>query len=61
MTNSNVQRDLFFSTRENFVSSMQGVYNAGKYRGQFSFRHGDAVLFAIGSAQVLYAFSVSAT
>ncbi|KAG0051187.1 hypothetical protein BGZ83_004008 [Gryganskiella cystojenkinii] len=39
-----------------FVRSMQGVYNAGKYRGQFSFRHGDAVLFALGSAQVMYAF-----
>ncbi|KAF9100124.1 hypothetical protein BGX23_006088 [Mortierella sp. AD031] len=41
-----------------FIRSMQGVYNAGKYRGQFSFRHGDALLFAIGSAQVLYAYTM---
>ncbi|KAF9541211.1 hypothetical protein EC957_003344 [Mortierella hygrophila] len=41
-----------------FIRSMQGVYNAGKYRGQFSFRHGDAFLFAIGSAQVMYAYTM---
>ncbi|KAF9152157.1 hypothetical protein BG015_005710 [Linnemannia schmuckeri] len=41
-----------------FIRSMQGVYNAGKYRGQFSFRHGDALLFAIGSAQVMYAYTM---
>ncbi|KAG0252805.1 hypothetical protein BG011_006735 [Mortierella polycephala] len=39
-----------------FIRSMQGVYNAGKYRGQFSFRHGDAFLFALASAQVMYAY-----
>ncbi|KAF9363903.1 hypothetical protein BGX34_003062 [Mortierella sp. NVP85] len=38
--------------------SMQGVYNAGKYRGQFSFRHGDAFLFSVASAQVLYAYTM---
>ncbi|KAG0237684.1 hypothetical protein BGX31_003513 [Mortierella sp. GBA43] len=38
--------------------SMQGVYNAGKYRGQFSFRHGDAFLFAVASAQVMYAYTM---
>ncbi|KAI8602325.1 hypothetical protein EDD21DRAFT_372230 [Dissophora ornata] len=41
-----------------FIRSMQGVYNAGKFRGQFSFRHGDALLFSIGSAQVLYAYAM---
>ncbi|KAG0212528.1 hypothetical protein BGX28_006126 [Mortierella sp. GBA30] len=41
-----------------FIRSMQGLYNAGKYRGQFSFRHGDALLFAIGSAQVMYAYTM---
>ncbi|KAI1315480.1 hypothetical protein EDD11_000712 [Mortierella claussenii] len=41
-----------------FIRSMQGVYNAGKYRGQFSFRHGDALMFAIGSAQIMYAYTM---
>ncbi|KAG0341842.1 hypothetical protein BG004_005879, partial [Podila humilis] len=41
-----------------FIRSMQGVYNAGKYRGQFSFRHGDAFLFSIASAQVMYAYTM---
>ncbi|KAG0324222.1 hypothetical protein BGZ99_002054 [Dissophora globulifera] len=41
-----------------FIRSMQGVYNAGKYRGQFSLRHGDAFLFALGSAQVMYAYTM---
>ncbi|KAG0367968.1 hypothetical protein BGZ54_002913 [Gamsiella multidivaricata] len=41
-----------------FIRSMQGVYNAGKHRGQFSFRHGDALLFALGSAQVMYAYTM---
>ncbi|KAF9930300.1 hypothetical protein FBU30_000646 [Linnemannia zychae] len=41
-----------------FLRAMQGVYNAGKYRGQFSFRHGDALLFAVGTAQVLYAYTM---
>ncbi|KAF9983769.1 hypothetical protein BGZ75_004756 [Mortierella antarctica] len=40
-----------------FMRSMQGLYNAGKYRGQFSFRHGDALMFAIGSAQIMYAYT----
>ncbi|KAG0324425.1 hypothetical protein BG000_002224, partial [Podila horticola] len=56
---------LFIETRERrvtfaqqmFIRSMQGVYNAGKYRGQFSFRHGDAFLFSIASAQVMYAYT----
>lgn len=37
---------------------MQGVYNAGKHRGMFSFRHGDAALFAIACGQVMYAYTV---
>ncbi|KAF9376229.1 hypothetical protein CPB97_010974 [Podila verticillata] len=41
-----------------FIRSMQGVYNAGKYRGQFSLRHGDAFLFSIASAQVMYAYTM---
>lgn len=40
------------------TSSMQGVYNAGKHRGLFSFRHGDAALFAIACGQVMYAYTV---
>ncbi|KAF9572316.1 hypothetical protein EC968_010040 [Mortierella alpina] len=40
-----------------FMRSMQGLYNAGKYRGQFSFRHGDALMFAVGSAQIMYAYT----
>ncbi|KAF9998549.1 hypothetical protein BGZ80_005522 [Entomortierella chlamydospora] len=41
-----------------FIRSMQGVYHAGKHRGQFSFRHGDALLFAFASAQVMYAYTM---
>ncbi|KAF9356513.1 hypothetical protein BGX26_005167 [Mortierella sp. AD094] len=41
-----------------FIRSMQGVYHAGKHRGQFSFRHGDALLFAVASAQVMYAYTM---
>ncbi|KAF9115864.1 hypothetical protein BGX27_006105 [Mortierella sp. AM989] len=41
-----------------FMRSMQGVYHAGKHRGQFSFRHGDALLFALASAQVMYAYTM---
>ncbi|KAG0268854.1 hypothetical protein DFQ27_005449 [Actinomortierella ambigua] len=38
------------------IRAGQGVYNAAKHRGRFEFRHGDALLFALGSAQVLYAY-----
>ncbi|KAF9426178.1 hypothetical protein BGZ94_006846 [Podila epigama] len=41
-----------------FMRSMQGIYHAAKHRGQFSFRHGDALLFAIASGQVLYAYAM---
>ncbi|KAG0029769.1 hypothetical protein BGZ81_003456 [Podila clonocystis] len=40
------------------IRSMQGVYNAGKHRGLFSFRHGDAALFAIACGQVMYAYTM---
>ncbi|KAF9578933.1 hypothetical protein BGW38_005026 [Lunasporangiospora selenospora] len=41
-----------------FVRAGQGVYNAGKHRGVFSFRHGDAALFALACGQVLYAYTM---
>ncbi|KAG0332329.1 hypothetical protein BG004_001299 [Podila humilis] len=40
------------------IRSLQGVYNAGKHRGLFSFRHGDAALFAIACGQVMYAYTM---
>ncbi|GJJ75846.1 hypothetical protein EMPS_08204 [Entomortierella parvispora] len=40
------------------VRAGQGVYNAGKHRGVFSFRHGDAALFALACGQVLYAYTM---
>ncbi|KAI8600631.1 hypothetical protein EDD21DRAFT_415663 [Dissophora ornata] len=40
------------------IRAGQGVYNAGKHRGVFSFRHGDALLFALACGQVLYAYTM---
>ncbi|KAF9200048.1 hypothetical protein BGZ49_009755 [Haplosporangium sp. Z 27] len=40
------------------IRAGQGVYNAGKHRGVFSFRHGDAVLFALACGQVMYAYTI---
>ncbi|KAG0042941.1 hypothetical protein BGZ83_012011 [Gryganskiella cystojenkinii] len=40
------------------IRAGQGVYNAGKHRGVFHFRHGDAALFALASGQVLYAYTM---
>ncbi|KAG9324804.1 hypothetical protein KVV02_004677 [Mortierella alpina] len=40
------------------IRAGQGVYNAGKHRGLFSFRHGDAALFALACGQVLYAYTM---
>ncbi|KAJ3193454.1 hypothetical protein HK101_004807 [Irineochytrium annulatum] len=40
------------------VRGLQGCYNALKKRGHFSFRHGDSLLFALGTAQVLYAYAI---
>ncbi|KAF9187315.1 hypothetical protein BGZ51_001405 [Haplosporangium sp. Z 767] len=40
------------------IRAGQGVYNAGKHRGVFSFRHGDAALFALACGQVLYAYTM---
>ncbi|KAF9954604.1 hypothetical protein BGZ65_003920 [Modicella reniformis] len=36
----------------------QGVYNAGKFRGVFRLRHGDALLFALACGQVTYAYAM---
>ncbi|KAI9248612.1 hypothetical protein BY458DRAFT_526365 [Sporodiniella umbellata] len=41
-----------------FVRALQAVYNAGKARDIFAFAHGDALLFALGSAQLLYAYTM---
>ncbi|KAI1303392.1 hypothetical protein EDD11_005355 [Mortierella claussenii] len=40
------------------IRAGQGVYNAGKHRGVFSFRHGDALLFAVACGQVMYAYTM---
>ncbi|KAF9919776.1 hypothetical protein FBU30_010549 [Linnemannia zychae] len=40
------------------IRAGQGVYNAGKHRGLFSFRHGDALLFALACGQVMYAYTM---
>ncbi|KAF9175578.1 hypothetical protein BGX21_004852 [Mortierella sp. AD011] len=40
------------------IRAGQGVYNAGKHRGVFSFRHGDALLFALACGQVMYAYTI---
>ncbi|KAF9432834.1 hypothetical protein BGZ76_010252 [Entomortierella beljakovae] len=53
----NPERRVTFA-QQMFMRSIQGAYNAGKYRGQFSFRHGDALLFALASAQVMYAYTM---
>ncbi|CAG8501558.1 8173_t:CDS:2 [Ambispora leptoticha] len=41
-----------------FVRAMQGVYNAGQAREYFHFPHGDSILFAVCSAQLLYAYTM---
>jgi hypothetical protein len=38
--------------------ALQAVYNAGKARDIFYFRNGDALLFGLTCAQVLYAYTV---
>jgi hypothetical protein len=48
---------LFYLTF-NFLRALQAIYNAGKARNIFYFRNGDALLFAITCAQVLYAYTV---
>ncbi|KAG1143041.1 hypothetical protein G6F37_007159 [Rhizopus arrhizus] len=40
------------------VRALQAIYNAGKARNIFYFRNGDALLFAITCAQVLYAYTM---
>ncbi|KAF9163534.1 hypothetical protein DFQ26_002420 [Actinomortierella ambigua] len=51
----NHERRVTFA-QQMLIRAGQGVYNAAKHRGRFEFRHGDALLFALGSAQVLYAY-----
>lgn len=41
-----------------FVRALQAVYNAGKARDIFYFKHGDSLLFAITCGQVLYAYTM---
>ncbi|KAG1440443.1 hypothetical protein G6F56_011927 [Rhizopus delemar] len=41
-----------------FVRALQAVYNAGKARDIFYFKNGDALLFAVTCAQVLYAYTM---
>lgn len=38
--------------------ALQAIYNAGKARDIFYFKHGDALLFAVTCAQVLYAYTM---
>ncbi|CAO3647052.1 unnamed protein product [Mucor fragilis] len=40
------------------VRALQAIYNAGKARDIFYFKHGDALLFAVTCAQVLYAYTM---
>lgn len=40
------------------VRALQAVYNAGKARDIFYFKHGDSLLFAITCGQVLYAYTM---
>jgi hypothetical protein len=40
---------------------MQCCYNGLKIRGLFSFHHGDALLFVLGSAHVMYAYMLHPT
>lgn len=37
---------------------MQAIYNAGKARDIFYFKHGDSLLFAVTCGQVLYAYTM---
>ncbi|KAI8582245.1 hypothetical protein K450DRAFT_228052 [Umbelopsis ramanniana AG] len=41
-----------------FVRALQALYNAGKERDIVNFKNGDALLFALTSAQVLYAYTM---
>lgn len=40
------------------VRALQGGYNAGKARDILHFKNGDALLFGICCAQILYAYTV---
>ena len=40
------------------VRALQAIYNAGKARDIFYFKHGDALLFAVTSGQALYAYTM---
>ncbi|GAA5802042.1 hypothetical protein HPULCUR_007502 [Helicostylum pulchrum] len=40
------------------VRALQAIYNAGKSRDIFYFKNGDALLFAVTCAQVLYAYTM---
>ncbi|ORZ10262.1 hypothetical protein BCR41DRAFT_338819 [Lobosporangium transversale] len=53
----NHERRVTFA-QQMLIRAGQGVYNAGKHRGVFSFRHGDAVLFALACGQVMYAYTM---
>ncbi|KAF7725989.1 hypothetical protein EC973_009135 [Apophysomyces ossiformis] len=41
-----------------FVRALQAIYNAGKARDIFYFRNGDALLFGLTCAQVMYAYTM---
>ncbi|KAL1930409.1 hypothetical protein VTP01DRAFT_10571 [Rhizomucor pusillus] len=41
-----------------FVRALQGVYNAGKARDILYFKNGDALLFGLACAQILYAYTM---
>ncbi|KAI8089945.1 uncharacterized protein BX664DRAFT_334285 [Halteromyces radiatus] len=43
------------------VRALQAVYNAGKARDIFHFKNGDALLFGLTSAQVLYSYTMQPT
>lgn len=41
-----------------YYRALQAIYNAGKARDIFYFKHGDALLFALTCGQVLYAYTM---
>ncbi|RUP50009.1 hypothetical protein BC936DRAFT_140735 [Jimgerdemannia flammicorona] len=57
--NTTVTRAFTFTyTQSTTTSALQATYSAGKSREMIDFKHGDALLFALTSAQVLYAYTM---
>lgn len=57
-------RYLFFLKKSQYLyvfvyyRALQAVYNAGKARDIFYFKNGDALLFGLTCAQVMYGYTV---